>query len=61
MTKTSALSNNNHKRRLEHLDAGEEPIKDPLPGKERMVGGQLLRHWAGLTDRPDLRECFVVI
>ena len=61
MTKTSALSSNNHIRHLEHLDAGEEPIKDPLAGEERVVGGQLLRHWAGLTDRPDLRECFVVI
>ena len=61
MTKTSALSNNNHKRRLEHLDAGEEPIKDPLAGEQRVVGRQLLRHWAGLTDRPDLRESFVDI
>ena len=49
------------KRHLEHLYAGEEPIKDPLAGEERVVGGQLLRHWAGLTDRPDLRESFVDI
>ena len=46
-------------RHLEHLDAGEEPIKNPLAGEERVVGGQLLRHWAGLTDWPDLCECFV--
>ena len=55
----SALSNNNLKRHLEYLDAGEEPIKNPLAGEERVVRGQLLRHWAGLTDRPDLRECFI--
>ena len=58
---TSALSNNDHKRHLEHLYAGEEPIKDPLAGEQRVVGRQLLRHWAGLTDRPDLRESFVDI
>ena len=61
MTKTSALSNNDHNRHLEHLDAGEEAIKDPLASEERVVGRQLLRHWAGLTDRPDLQESFVDI
>merc|ERR1719322_1205187 len=43
------------------LDAGEESIKAPLAGEQRVVGRQLLRHWAGLTDRPDLAECVLLL